>query len=98
MNNEFKFLNTKERWPRGLRRRFAKPLYGCKAVPGVRIPPSPPFYKMHSSHKLYIYKKSLYSIRSLLMSNQGRSYNNVAEGFANMRNSFNTEQKYLDAL
>lgn len=32
------------------------------------------------------------------MSNQGRSYNNVAEGFANMRNSFNTEQKYLDAL
>src|SRR5208282_2765521 len=31
-----------ERWPRGLRRRFAKPLCGLKPVPGVRIPPSPP--------------------------------------------------------
>src|SRR5216110_2580186 len=31
-----------ERWPRGRRRRFAKPLYGPKAVSRVRIPPSPP--------------------------------------------------------
>jgi hypothetical protein len=30
-----------ERWPRGRRRRFAKPLYGPKAVSRVRIPPSP---------------------------------------------------------
>ena len=30
-----------ERWPRGRRRRFAKPLYGLKAVSRVRIPPSP---------------------------------------------------------
>src|SRR3954470_20351944 len=29
-------------WPRGRRRRFAKPLYGPKAVSRVRIPPSPP--------------------------------------------------------
>src|SRR5215471_6112636 len=33
---------TLERWPRGRRRRFAKPLYGPKAVSRVRIPPSPP--------------------------------------------------------
>src|SRR5271154_2892682 len=31
-----------ERWPRGLRRRFAKPLYGLKLVPGVRIHHSTP--------------------------------------------------------
>src|SRR5205814_8489577 len=30
-----------ERWPRGRRRRFAKPLYGPKAVSRVRIPPPP---------------------------------------------------------
>jgi hypothetical protein len=30
-----------ERWPRGRRRRFAKPLYGLKPVSGVRISPSP---------------------------------------------------------
>ena len=32
------------------------------------------------------------------MNNQGKSYDIIAEGFANMRDSFNTEQKYLDAL
>ncbi|MBS0236149.1 MAG: class I SAM-dependent methyltransferase [Proteobacteria bacterium] len=32
------------------------------------------------------------------MKNQGKSYDNIAEGFAKMRDSFNTEQKYLDAL
>src|SRR6266849_2063061 len=31
-----------ERWQSGRMRRFAKPLYGLKPVPGVRIPPSPP--------------------------------------------------------
>jgi hypothetical protein len=30
-----------ERWPSGLRQRFAKPSYGYKPVPRVRIPPSP---------------------------------------------------------
>ena len=30
-----------ERWLSGLKRRFAKPLYGLRPVPGVRIPPSP---------------------------------------------------------
>ncbi len=30
------------RWPRGRRRRFAKPLYGLKPVSRVRIPASPP--------------------------------------------------------
>ena len=30
------------RWPSGRRRRFAKPLYGLKAVSRVRIPASPP--------------------------------------------------------
>jgi hypothetical protein len=30
------------RWPSGRRRRFAKPLYGLKPVPRVRIPASPP--------------------------------------------------------
>ena len=28
-------------------RRFAKPLYWLKPVPGVRIPPSPPEYSHH---------------------------------------------------
>ena len=32
------------------------------------------------------------------MNNQGKSYDNIAEGFAKMRDSFNTEQKYLDVL
>ena len=32
------------------------------------------------------------------MNNQGKSYDNIADGFAKMRDSFNTEQKYLDAL
>jgi trans-aconitate methyltransferase len=32
------------------------------------------------------------------MNNQGESYDIIAEGFAKMRDSFNTEQKYLDAL
>ena len=32
------------------------------------------------------------------MNNQGKSYDIIAEDFAKMRNSFNTEQKYLDAL
>ena len=31
-----------ERWQSGRMRRFAKPLYGLKPVPRVRIPPSPP--------------------------------------------------------
>ena len=30
-----------ERWLSGLKRRFAKPLYGVKSVPRVRIPPFP---------------------------------------------------------
>jgi 2-polyprenyl-3-methyl-5-hydroxy-6-metoxy-1,4-benzoquinol methylase len=30
--------------------------------------------------------------------NQGKSYDTIAAGFAQMRDSFNTEQKYLDAL
>src|SRR6185295_2403187 len=34
-----------ERWPRGRRRRFAKPLYGPKAVSRVRIPPSPQLFR-----------------------------------------------------
>ncbi len=33
-----------------------------------------------------------------MMNNQGKSYDNIAEGFAKIRDSFNTEQKYLDAL
>lgn len=33
-----------------------------------------------------------------MMNNQGKYYDNIAVGFANMRDSFNTEQKYLDAL
>jgi hypothetical protein len=33
--------SRQERWLSGLKRRFAKPLYGLKPVPGVRIPPSP---------------------------------------------------------
>lgn len=33
-----------------------------------------------------------------MMNNQGKSYDSIAEGFAKMRDSFNTEQKYLDAL
>jgi len=32
------------------------------------------------------------------MNNQGKSYDKIADGFAKMRDSFNTEQKYLDAL
>ena len=32
------------------------------------------------------------------MYNQGKSYDTIAAGFAQMRDSFNTEQKYLDAL
>ena len=32
------------------------------------------------------------------MSNQGEKYDLIAKGFANMRDSFNTEQKYLDEL
>ena len=38
-----KFLKNKnlERWPSGLRQRFAKPSYRFKLVPRVRIPPSP---------------------------------------------------------
>jgi SAM-dependent methyltransferase len=32
------------------------------------------------------------------MNNQGKSYDNIAEGFAKMRDSFNTGQKYLDDL
>lgn len=33
-----------------------------------------------------------------MMSNQGKSYDNIAVGFASMRDSLNIEQKYLDAL
>jgi hypothetical protein len=36
-----KYQASLERWPRGRRRRFAKPLYGLKPVSGVRISPSP---------------------------------------------------------
>ena len=32
------------------------------------------------------------------MYNQGKSYDTIAAEFAQMRDSFNTEQKYLDAL
>ena len=32
------------------------------------------------------------------MNNQGESYDNIAHDFAKMRDSFNSEQKYLDAL
>lgn len=32
------------------------------------------------------------------MNNQGRSYNSIAVGFANMRDSFDAEQKHLDTL
>ena len=32
------------RWLSGRKRRFAKPLYGLKPVPGVRIPSSPPVF------------------------------------------------------
>ncbi len=32
------------------------------------------------------------------MNNQGKSYDNIAHDFAKMRDSFNSEQKYLDAL
>lgn len=32
------------------------------------------------------------------MDNQGESYDPIAEGFAHMRDSFNTEKKYLDTL
>ena len=32
------------------------------------------------------------------MNHQGKSYDNIADGFAKMRDSFNTEQKYLDVL
>lgn len=32
------------------------------------------------------------------MTHQGRSHDNIAEGFAKMRDSFNTEKKYLDDL
>lgn len=32
------------------------------------------------------------------MKHQGNSYDNIAKGFAKMRDSFNTEQKYLDML
>ncbi len=32
------------------------------------------------------------------MKNQGKSYDIIADGFAKMRDSFNTEKKYLDAL
>lgn len=32
------------------------------------------------------------------MSNQGKSYDKIADGFAKMRDSFNTEKKYIDAL
>src|SRR5207244_1903077 len=35
-------LIAAERWQSGRMRRFAKPLYGLKPVPRVRIPPSPP--------------------------------------------------------
>ena len=31
-----------EGWPSGLRRTIANRVYGCKAVPRVQIPPSPP--------------------------------------------------------
>ena len=30
------------------------------------------------------------------MNNQGKSYDIIAEGFANMQYFFNTEQKYID--
>lgn len=33
-----------------------------------------------------------------MMSNQGKSCDNMAAGFAKVRASFNTEKKYLDAL
>jgi hypothetical protein len=33
-----------EGWPSGRRRRFAKPLYGLKAVSRVQIPAPPPDY------------------------------------------------------
>ena len=35
-------LHLTERWLSGRKQRFAKPSYGLKPVPGVRIPPSPP--------------------------------------------------------
>ncbi len=34
----------------------------------------------------------------IIMYNQGKSYDKIADGFDKMRDSFNTEQKYLDAL
>ena len=34
-------MPSMERWLSGLKRRFAKPLYGVKSVPRVRIPPFP---------------------------------------------------------
>ena len=37
-----------ERWQSGRMRRFAKPLYGLKPVPRVRIPPSPPDFVFHA--------------------------------------------------
>ncbi len=38
----------------GLVRRFAKPVYGCKAVSRVRIPPPPTFATLKSCLAIYL--------------------------------------------
>gem|GEM_PF-3681851 len=54
---------AQERWPSGLRRRFAKPMYGRKAVPGVQIPTSPYSFRfdciMRQQPKSNLNKKNL---------------------------------------
>jgi hypothetical protein len=48
-------------------RRFAKPLYRLKLVPGVRIPPSPPDFRNSIQHRglLVSQRKHFYIIRVL---------------------------------
>ena len=41
-------IHLAERWLSGRKQRFAKPLYGLKSLPGVRIPPSPPLFSTSS--------------------------------------------------
>ena len=41
-----------ERWLRGRKRRFAKPLYGLIPVSRVRIPPSPYFFFLKPVYSL----------------------------------------------
>ena len=48
--------------------------------------------------KRYFMKKYYENLWAKTIKNQGKSYDKIAEGFARMRDSFNTEQKYLDAL